>query len=49
MTELERGSLCTLAFSTSEFSFYTQLIYHKKKRMTPSMKYLIELLAGRAI
>lgn len=49
MTELEKGSLCTLAFSTSEFSFYTQLIYHKKKRMTPSMKYLIELLAGRAV
>ncbi|NBD25290.1 LysR family transcriptional regulator [Paenibacillus glycinis] len=44
LAELEKDLLCTLPLRMENLSFYTQLVYHKRKYMTPSMKYLIQLL-----
>ncbi|NBC70647.1 LysR family transcriptional regulator [Paenibacillus sacheonensis] len=44
LSELEKEMLCTVPLCMEDLSFYTQLVYHKRKYMTPSMNYLIELL-----
>ena len=44
LSELEKDMLCTVPLCMEGLSFYTQLIYRKRKYMTPSMKYLIQLL-----
>ncbi|SFJ23523.1 DNA-binding transcriptional regulator, LysR family [Paenibacillus sp. UNC496MF] len=43
-SELEKEQLCTVPLCMEDLSFYTQLIYRKRKYMTTPMKHLIELL-----
>ncbi|QHW32413.1 hypothetical protein GZH47_17425 [Paenibacillus rhizovicinus] len=44
LSELEKEMLCTVPLCMEDLSFFTQLVYHKRKYMTPSMQYLIQLL-----
>jgi DNA-binding transcriptional LysR family regulator len=42
--ELEEGRLISLPFQHPEITFYSQIVYHKKKWLDPSIRQLIHLL-----
>ncbi|TJY42127.1 LysR family transcriptional regulator [Cohnella pontilimi] len=42
--DLEEGRLIVLPFSHPDITFYTQVIYHKKKWLDPAIRQLIDLL-----
>ncbi|MBW5447930.1 LysR family transcriptional regulator [Cohnella sp. CFH 77786] len=42
--ELEEGRLIALPFKHHEITFYTQIVYHKKKWLDPSIRHMIDLL-----
>ncbi|RKP45825.1 LysR family transcriptional regulator [Cohnella endophytica] len=42
--ELKEGQLVELPFAHPDITFFTQIIYHKKKWLSPAIRHLIELL-----
>jgi len=44
--ELSERKLVTLPFAHTEITFYTQIVHHKKKWISPAIRHLIELLEG---
>jgi len=42
--ELNERKLVALPFAHTDITFYTQIVYHKKKWLSPPIRYLIELL-----
>lgn len=43
--ELTEQRLVTLPFNHSDITFFTQIVHHKKKWLSPAFRHLIELLA----
>ncbi len=43
--EISENRLVTLPFKHSDITFYTQIVHHKKKWLSPAVRHLIELLA----
>jgi len=45
--ELQERKLVALPFSHSDITFYTQIVHHKKKWLSPPIRHLIELLEDK--
>ncbi|MFC5468630.1 LysR family transcriptional regulator [Cohnella suwonensis] len=44
--ELMENKLAALPFSHPDITFFSQIVYHKKKWLSPAIRHLIELLQG---
>jgi Transcriptional regulator len=45
--ELIERKLVTLPFTHTDITFYTQIVHHKKKWLSPAIRHLIDLLEGK--
>lgn len=45
--ELSERKLVTLPFAHADITFYTQIVHHKKKWLSPAIRHLIDLLEGK--
>ncbi len=45
--ELIERTLVTLPFTHTDITFYTQIVHHKKKWLSPAIRHLIDLLEGK--